>query len=60
MMKFKVRYILIMLAFLVGAVVNIDRSNISIAGAFLADDYHISRVQLGSVFSAFCWVTRHS
>jgi ACS family glucarate transporter-like MFS transporter len=52
-MKFRVRYLLIMLIFLVGAVVNIDRSNISIAGSFLAADYHISRIQLGWVFSAF-------
>ena len=52
-MKSRVRYLLIMLIFLVGAVVNIDRSNISIAGSFLAADYHISRIQLGWVFSAF-------
>lgn len=52
-MKFRVRYLLVMLIFLVGAVVNIDRSNISIAGSFLAADYHISRIQLGWVFSAF-------
>lgn len=53
MMKFRIRYVLILLIFMVGAVVNIDRSNISIAGAFLAVDYHISKVQLGWVFSAF-------
>src|SRR5580698_9130112 len=52
-MKFRVRYLLIMLIFVIGAVVNIDRSNISIAGSFLAADYHISRIQLGWVFSAF-------
>ncbi len=53
LMKFRVRYKLILLIFLVGAVVNIDRSNISIAGSFLAADYHISSVRLGWVFSAF-------
>jgi MFS transporter, ACS family, glucarate transporter len=53
MMKFKVRYLLIMLIFLVSAVVNIDRSNISIAGTYLAADYHISKIQLGWVFSIF-------
>ncbi|HWU56026.1 MAG TPA: MFS transporter, partial [Rhizomicrobium sp.] len=52
-MKFRVRYLLILLVFLIGAVVNIDRSNISIAGSYLATDYHISRMQLGWVFSAF-------
>ena len=52
-MKFRVRYALIMLIFLVGAVVNIDRSNISIAGPYISADYHISQIQLGWVFSAF-------
>jgi ACS family glucarate transporter-like MFS transporter len=52
-MKFRVRYLLILLLFLIGAVVNIDRSNIGIAGSFLAADYHISRIELGWVFSAF-------
>ena len=52
-MKFRVRYLLIMLIFVVSAVVNIDRSNISIAGTYLAADYHISKIQLGWVFSAF-------
>jgi ACS family glucarate transporter-like MFS transporter len=52
-MKYRVRYLLILLIFLIGAVVNIDRSNISIAGSFLATDYHIAKIQLGWVFSAF-------
>jgi ACS family glucarate transporter-like MFS transporter len=51
--KFKVRYLLILLVFVIGAVVNIDRTNISIAGSYIAADYHISTVQLGWVFSAF-------
>ena len=49
----KVRYLLIMLIFLVSAVVYIDRSNISIAGPYLAQDYGIDKIQLGWVFSAF-------
>src|SRR6478736_671236 len=53
MMKSRVRYLLIMLIFVVSAVVYIDRSNISIAGTYLAADYHISKVQLSWVFSAF-------
>ena len=52
-MSNKVRYLLIMLIFVVSAVVYIDRSNISIAGTYLATDYHISKPQLGWVFSAF-------
>jgi len=53
MMKNKVRYLLIMLIFVVSAVVYIDRSNISIAGTYLATDYGISKIELGWVFSAF-------
>jgi ACS family glucarate transporter-like MFS transporter len=53
MMKYKVRYLLIMLIFVVSAVVYIDRSNISIAGTYLAKDYGISNIQLGWVFSSF-------
>jgi ACS family glucarate transporter-like MFS transporter len=52
-MRYKVRYLLVLVIFLIGAVVNIDRSNISIAGSYLAADYHISRIQLGWLFSAF-------
>ncbi len=52
-MKFRVRYLLVMLIFLIAAVVNIDRSNVSIAGSYIAADYHISLIQLGWVFSAF-------
>ena len=53
MMKFRIRYLLVLLIFLVSAVVNLDRTNIAIAGSFLAADYHITQVQLGWVFSAF-------
>ena len=53
MMKYRVRYLLVLLIFLVSAVVNLDRTNIAIAGSYLADDYHISKIQLGWVFSAF-------
>jgi ACS family glucarate transporter-like MFS transporter len=53
MMKFRVRYLLVILIFFVAAVVNLDRGNIAIAGSYLAADYHISKIQLGWVFSAF-------
>src|SRR5689334_14897029 len=52
-MSNKIRYLLIILIFFVSAVVYIDRSNISIAGTYLAQDYGIDKVQLGWVFSAF-------
>jgi ACS family glucarate transporter-like MFS transporter len=53
MMKTRIRYLLIMLIFVISAVVYIDRSNISIAGLYLAQDYGIDKIQLGWVFSAF-------
>ena len=53
MMKFKIRYLLVLLIFLVAMVVNLDRSNISIAGSYIAADFHISIVELGWCFSAF-------
>ncbi len=52
-MSGRIRYLLIMLIFVVSGVVYIDRSNISIAGIYLAKDYGIDNVQLGWVFSAF-------
>src|SRR5262249_17586208 len=51
--KHMVRYHLVLLIFLVSMVVNLDRTNIAIAGTYLADDYHITKIQLGWVFSAF-------
>ena len=53
MTKVPVRYLLVLLIFLIAMVVNIDRSNTSIAGTYIAADFHISKVQLGWVFSAF-------
>ncbi|HEY0266704.1 MAG TPA: MFS transporter, partial [Rhizomicrobium sp.] len=47
------RYLLIMLIFVVSAVVYIDRSNMSIAGLYLAQDYHIGKIELGWLQSAF-------
>ncbi len=51
----EVRYLLIMLVFLVSAVVYIDRSNISIAGTYLAQDYGISKIELGWSSRPSCW-----
>ena len=52
-MSHRIRYLLIILIFVVSAVVYIDRSNMSIAGLYLAKDYHISKIQLGWLQSAF-------
>ncbi len=49
----RVRWFLVFWLFVLGAVSYLDRVNISIAGSALADEYRLSQVQLGSIFSAF-------
>jgi MFS transporter, ACS family, glucarate transporter len=51
----RTRWVLILWIFVLGAVAFLDRVNISIAGASIAAEYHLTNVQLGSVFSAFLW-----
>src|ERR1700682_6649455 len=48
-----VRWLLVFWLFLLSAISYLDRVNISIAGSSLADEYHLSQVRLGWVFSAF-------
>jgi MFS transporter, ACS family, glucarate transporter len=50
-----VRWFLVFWLFILSAVSYLDRVNISFAGPFIASDYHLSKVQLGWVFSAFFW-----
>jgi ACS family glucarate transporter-like MFS transporter len=50
-----VRWFLVFWLFILSAVSYLDRVNISIAGSSIASDYHLSKVQLGWVFSAFFW-----
>jgi ACS family glucarate transporter-like MFS transporter len=45
--------LLIFWLFVLSAVSYLDRVNISIAGSMLAADYHLSKIQLGWIFSAF-------
>jgi MFS transporter, ACS family, glucarate transporter len=47
-----VRWFLIFWIFILSAIAFLDRVNIAIAGSSIASDYHLSNVQLGSVFSA--------
>ncbi|HLY62632.1 MAG TPA: MFS transporter [Terriglobia bacterium] len=49
----RTRWLLIFWIFILGAIAFLDRVNISIAGASIAAEYHLSNVQLGYVFSAF-------
>ena len=48
-----VRWVLIFWMFLVSAIGYLDRVNISIAGGSIAQEFHLSNIQLGTVFSAF-------
>src|SRR5688572_33508788 len=47
------RFLLIFVLFLLSTVAFLDRTNISIAGVALAQEYGLTKVQLGWVFSAF-------
>jgi ACS family glucarate transporter-like MFS transporter len=48
-----VRWFLIFWLFVLSAVAYLDRVNISIAGGLIAEEFHITNVQLGLVFSSF-------
>jgi MFS transporter, ACS family, glucarate transporter len=47
------RWILVFLLFVLSAVAFLDRVNISVAGTLISQEFHLSKVQLGWVFSAF-------
>ena len=49
----QIRWLLILWLFVLSAVAFLDRVNISIAGTLLASDYHLSKIQLGWIFSSF-------
>src|SRR5215831_11277471 len=49
----RLRWLLIFWMFTISAIAYLDRVNISIAGHFIQEEYHLSTVQLGWIFSAF-------
>jgi ACS family glucarate transporter-like MFS transporter len=49
----QVRWLLIFWLFVLSAVAYLDRVNISIAGSLLANEFHLSKIQLGWIFSSF-------
>src|ERR1700751_5752265 len=49
----RVRWFLVFWLFVLSAVAYLDRVNLSIAGAKLGEEFAISNIQLGFVFSAF-------
>jgi len=48
-----IRWLLIFWMFAISAISFLDRVNISIAGRFIQQEFHIDDLQLGNVFSAF-------
>jgi ACS family glucarate transporter-like MFS transporter len=49
----RLRWLLIFWLFILSAVAFLDRVNLSIAGKFIAADFHLTDIQLGYVLSAF-------
>ncbi|HEY1215005.1 MAG TPA: MFS transporter, partial [Bryobacteraceae bacterium] len=49
----RIRWILIFWIFIISAVAYLDRVNISIAGRSIANEFHLTNIELGWVFSAF-------
>ena len=52
-MQGRVRWVLIVWLFVISAVAYLDRVNISLASHYLVQEYHLSNIQLGYIFSAF-------
>jgi MFS transporter, ACS family, glucarate transporter len=49
----RVRWVLVFWLFVLSGISYLDRVNISIAGSSLAEEYHLSQIRLGWVFTAF-------
>lgn len=49
----RLRWVLVFWMFLIAAVTYLDRVNISISGRYIEEEFHLSHIQLGWVFSAF-------
>jgi ACS family glucarate transporter-like MFS transporter len=52
-LRARIRWVLIFWMFVVSAISYLDRVNISIAGHTIAEEFHLTNIQLGYVFSAF-------
>ena len=52
-LRARIRWVLIFWMFVVSAIAYLDRVNISIAGHTIAEEFHLTNVELGWVFSAF-------
>jgi ACS family glucarate transporter-like MFS transporter len=52
-MRGRVRWVLIVWIFIISSVAFLDRVNISIASHYIVEEYHLTNIQLGYIFSAF-------
>lgn len=52
-LRTRIRWILIFWMFVVSAIAYLDRVNISIAGPTIIQEFHLTNVQMGWIFSAF-------
>ena len=52
-LRARIRWVLIFWMFVVSAIAYLDRVNISIAGPTITEEFHLTNVELGYVFSAF-------
>ena len=52
-MQGRVRWVLIVWIFIISSVAYLDRVNISIASHYIVQEYHLSNIELGYIFSAF-------
>jgi MFS transporter, ACS family, glucarate transporter len=53
LLRGRFRWVLVLWTFVIAAVTYLDRVNISISGRFIEQEFHLSHIQLGWVFSAF-------
>jgi ACS family glucarate transporter-like MFS transporter len=53
LLRGKVRWLLIAWIFVIAGITFLDRVNISITGRFIEQEFHLTHIQLGWVFSAF-------
>src|SRR4051812_29840997 len=51
----RVRWIMMFIVFLISTVSYLDRTNLSVGAPVIKEQFHLTPVQLGVIFSAFSW-----
>ena len=52
-MRYPVRWVLVFWLFMLSAIAFMDRTNVSIAGVAIGQEYQLDKIRLGWIFSAF-------